>query len=242
MIILGATSEISQSFIAKVLVSEGKKYPKIYLVTSNKDATGRLAKHLYVKYGQTSEVIVFDVTKDSDYSVFDAIHSDLLFCAIGFLGESVEVGLYDAVNTENIIAVNYARLVPLINYFAQKFERQKSGMIIGVSSVAGLRGRQSNFIYGSAKAGFKVYLDGLRNYLYPKGVHVMTVIPGFMDTKMTEGLSLPKRLTASPQQAANIIYKAFRHKRNSVYVTGIWRYIMLIVAMIPETIFKKMKM
>ncbi|MDR2804405.1 MAG: SDR family NAD(P)-dependent oxidoreductase [Dysgonamonadaceae bacterium] len=242
MILLGASSDITQSFIAKVIEKEGKKYPKIYLVTSNKDATDRLANHLHVKYNQASEVIVFDVTKDSDYSVFDAVHSDLLFCAIGFLGESVREGLYDAANVENIVAINYARLVPLINYFAQKFEQEKTGTIIALSSVAGLRGRQSNFIYGSAKAGFRVYLDGLRNYLYPKGVHVITVIPGFMDTKMTEGLSLPKLLTTSPQRAANVIYNACKHKRNRVYVTGIWRCLMFIIGMIPESIFKKMKM
>jgi short-subunit dehydrogenase len=242
MIILGATSDISQAFIAKVIENEGNKYPVIYLATSDTEATGRLAKHLKVKYNQTSEVIGFDVTKDSDYSVFDAVHSDLLFCAIGFLGENSQEGLYDGENTDNIISINYARLVPLVNYFARRFEQQKSGVIIGISSVAGLRGRQSNFIYGSAKAGFRVYLDGLRNYLYPCGVGVMTVIPGFMDTRMTEGLTLPRLLTASPGQAANIIYKAYRQKRNKVYVTGIWRYLMIIIGMIPETVFKKLKL
>jgi short-subunit dehydrogenase len=242
MIILGATSDISQSFTAKVIEKEGNKYPVIYLVTSNVEATERLAKHLKVKYNQASKIIGFDVTKNPDYSVFDDIHSDLLFCAVGFLGKNSQEGLYDAGNTENIISVNYARLVPLVNYFARRFEQQKSGTIIGVSSVAGLRGRQSNFIYGSAKAGFLAYLDGLRNYLYPKGVHVITVIPGFMDTKMTEGLNLPRLLTASPQQAANIIYESYKHKRNKVYVTNIWRYLMLIIGMIPETVFKKMKL
>lgn len=242
MVILGATSDISQSFIEKIIEKEGNKYPVIYLVTSNVEATKRLAKHLEVKYSQISEIIGFDVTKDSDYSVFDAVHSDLLFCAIGFLGKNSREGLYDTANTENIVNINYSRLIPLVNYFAQKFERQRSGVIIGVSSVAGLRGRQSNFIYGSAKAGFLVYLDGLRNYLYPQGVNVITVIPGFMDTKMTEGLSLPRLLTASPQRSANIIYDAYKHKRNKVYVTNIWKYLMIIVGMIPETIFKKMKL
>ncbi|MDR0724593.1 MAG: SDR family NAD(P)-dependent oxidoreductase [Prevotellaceae bacterium] len=242
MIVFGATSDISQAFIAKVIEKEGNKYPKIYLVTSRRDATERLAKHLEVKYNQASEIIVFDITKDSDYSVFDSVHSDLLFCAIGFLGKNSQEGLYDAVNTEAVIAINYARLIPLINYFVQQFEQQKSGTIIGLSSVAGLRGRQSNFIYGSAKAGFLVYLDGLRNYLYHKGVHVITVIPGFMDTKMTEGLPLPKPLTASPKQAANIIYNAYRFKYNKVYISGIWRYIMMIINLIPETVFKKIKL
>jgi short-subunit dehydrogenase len=108
--------------------------------------------------------------------------------------------------------------------------------------VAGLRGRQSNFIYGSSKAGFSIYLDGLRNYLFHENVHVMTVLPGFMDTKMTAGLPLPKPLTASPQKAANSIYKAYRKKRNKIYVTGIWWFIMTAIKNVPEFIFKKMKM
>jgi short-subunit dehydrogenase len=240
MIILGATSDISQAFIAKVLETEGRKYPKIYLVTSHREAAERLAKHLEVKYGQASEVIAFDLTKDSDYAVFDDVHSDLLFCAIGFLGKNSQEGLYDAANTEAVVDINYARLVPLINYFAQKFP--KSGAIIGLTSVAGLRGRQSNFVYGSAKAGFKVYLDGLRNYLYPRNIHVLTVIPGFMDTKMTEGLPLPKPVTASPLQAANQIYRAYKRRKNTVYVTSVWRYLMLIIRLIPESVFKKLKL
>jgi short-subunit dehydrogenase len=242
MIILGATSEISQSFIEKVLTKEKGKYPIIYLITSNPKETQRLAKHIEVKYNQPSEIIAFDVTTNTDYSAFDAVNSDLLFCAVGFLGKDSAAGLYDETNSRQITTINYAGLIPLINYFALKFEQKRGGTIIGISSVAGLRGRQSNFIYGSAKAGFLTYLAGLRNYLYHKGVHVITVIPGFMDTKMTEGLPLPKSLTASPQQAANIIYKAYRHKKNTVYVTGIWRYVMLILRNVPEFVFKRMKM
>jgi short-subunit dehydrogenase len=242
MIIIGATSDISQAFVAKMLDKEKNKYPKVYLVTSNENEASRLAKHLEIKYNQITEVIPFDLTKDSDYTVFDSVDSDLLFCAAGFLGENTETGLYNRDNTDKIIMVNYSGLVPLINYFAKKFEQKQSGVIIGISSVAGLRGRQSNFIYGSAKAGFLVYLDGLRNYLYHKNVHVISVIPGFMDTKMTEGMPLPKSLTASPAQAATIIYKAYKRKKNKVYVTGIWWYIMFIVRHVPEFIFKKLKM
>ncbi|MCO6564001.1 MAG: SDR family NAD(P)-dependent oxidoreductase [Apibacter sp.] len=242
MIILGATSDISQAFINKLLFENKNRYPKIYLITSNTEETQRLSKHILVKFEQDSEIINFDLTRDFDYSVFDKIDSDLLFCAIGFLGKNTEEGLYDEINTQKILTINYANLVPLINYFAQKFENNKSGTIIGLSSVAGLRGRQSNFIYGSSKAGFMVYLDGLRNYLYHKNVHVMTVVPGFMNTKMTLKMDLPELLTSSPSKAADLIYKAYRKKKNKVYITGIWKYIMIVVKNIPEFIFKKLKM
>lgn len=116
-------------------------------------------------------------------------------------------------------------------------EAKRNGTIIGLSSVAGERGRQSNFIYGSAKAGFTAYLAGLRNYLFHKNVHVMTVIPGFMNTQMTENLQTPKPLTAEPEQAANIIYKAYKKKANVVYVTFVWWGIMMVIRNIPEFIF-----
>ena len=241
MIILGSTSEVAQAFVEKVLTA-GEKFPKIYLVTSSRETTERFAQHIDVKFLQPSEIIELDLTQEINYSVFENVDSDLLFCATGYLGLGTEEGLYDDKNTEKIIDINYAKLVPVINYFAKKMESKRSGNIIGLSSVAGDRGRQSNFIYGSAKAAFTAYLSGLRNYLFPQKVHVMTVKPGFMETKMTEGLPLNPKLTATPKQAAECIYKAYKKKKNIVYVLPIWKLIMLIIIHIPEFIFKKLKL
>ena len=239
MIVLGSNSEVAQAFVEKVL-SEGQRFEKIYLLTSNKENTEKFARHIDVKYVQNSEIIEFDLLKDNDYHRLNHIDSDLLFCASGYLGMNTADGLYNDINTTKIIDINYAKLVPLMNYFAQKFEAKRSGTIIGLSSVAGERGRQSNFIYGSAKAGFTAYLSGLRNYLYDKKVNVLSVIPGFMATKMTEGMPLNPKLTASPKQAANCIYKAY--KNNVVYVLPIWWVIMIIIRNIPEFIFKRLKL
>ena len=241
MIVLGSTSEVAQAFVEKAL-KEGEKFEKIYLITSNRDTTERFAKHIDVKYLQQSEVIEMDLLSDVDYAVLDKIDSELLFCATGFLGEGTEEGLYDNRNTEKIIEINYSKLVPVINFFAKKMEGKRSGTIIGLSSVAGDRGRQSNFIYGSAKAAFTAYLSGLRNYLFEKKVHVLTVKPGFMATKMTEGLPLNPKLTANPEQAANCIYKGYKKKKNAIYVLPIWGIIMMIIRNIPEFIFKKLKL
>ncbi|AZA75337.1 SDR family NAD(P)-dependent oxidoreductase [Chryseobacterium indoltheticum] len=241
MIVLGSTSEVAQAFVEKAL-QEGEKYERIYLFTSNKEATERFAKHIDVKFLQQSEIIELDLTKDINYFDFDHVNSNVLFCATGYLGESTEDGLYDNKNTERIIDINYSKLVPVMNYFAQKFESKRSGTIIGLSSVAGDRGRQSNFIYGSAKAAFTAYLSGLRNYLFGKKVHVLTVKPGFMATKMTEGLPLNPKLTATPKQAAECIYSAFKKQKNVAYVLPIWGVIMLIIRNIPEFIFKKLKL
>lgn len=241
MIVLGTTSEVAQAFVEKAL-QEGEKFEKIYLFTSNLDSAERFARHIDVKFLQQSEVIELDLTKEIKYSEFEHINSNVLFCATGYLGEGTEEGLYDNKNTERIIEINYSKLVPLINYFAKKFESRRSGTIIGLSSVAGERGRQSNFIYGSAKAAFTAYLSGLRNFLFEKKVHVMTVKPGFMATKMTEGLPLNPKLTATPKQAAEFIFKAYKKQKDVVYVLPVWGIIMMIIRNIPEFIFKKLKL
>lgn len=241
MIVLGSNSEVAQAFVEKAL-SSGEKFETIYLFTSSTETTERFAKHLEVKYFQHSEVIFMDLTREIDFSKWEYIQSPLLFCATGYLGLNTEEGLYNIKNTERIIDVNYAKLIPVLNYFAQKMERNRQGTLVVLSSVAGERGRQSNFIYGSAKAGLTAYLSGLRNYLYSKKVHVLTVKPGFMDTKMTEGLELNPLLTASPKQAAEYIYKAYLSKKDSVFVLPIWSIIMMVIRNIPEFVFKRLKL
>ncbi|MEC5395199.1 SDR family NAD(P)-dependent oxidoreductase [Bergeyella sp. RCAD1439] len=241
MIILGSNSEVAQAFVEKML-SEGRRYPVVYLFTSNVATTEKFAKHLGVRFLQHCEIIPLDLMGEFHPKAWDFVQSDLLFCASGYLGQGTAEGLYDDGNTQRIITVNYAALVPVLNYFAKKMESRRSGTMIVLSSVAGDRGRQSNFIYGSAKAGLTAYLSGLRNYLFDKKVHVMTVKPGFMATKMTEGLPLNPLLTASPKQAAEHIYKAYVGKRNTAYVLPVWWGIMTIIKAIPEFIFKKMKL
>lgn len=241
MIVLGSNSEIAQAFVEKVLES-GEKYSTINLFTSNKETTEKFARHLDVKFLQQTEIIELNLMKEIDYTRFDDITSDLLFCATGYLGEGTDEGLYNNKNTEQIIDINYAKLIPVLNFFAAKMERQRSGTMIVLSSVAGERGRQSNFIYGSAKAGLTAYLSGLRNYMFSRNVHVLTIKPGFMETKMTEGLPLNPKLTASPKQAAAAIYKAYKNRKNTAYVLPVWGVIMLVIKNIPEFVFKKLKL
>ncbi len=241
MLILGATSDISRAFIEKTL-SNGEKFDTIYLLTSNVLETQRLAQHILVKYNQPCKVIELDLMQPIDYGFLETINFSLVFCATGYLGLDSVQGIYDEVNTEKTITINYSKLVPLLNKIAQKLEQKKQGTIIILSSVAGERGRQSNFIYGSTKAAITAYASGLRNYLHKKGIHVITVVPGFMDTKMTKHLTLPKPITASPEQAATKIYQAYKNKKDVVYILWMWQYIMFIIKLIPETIFKKLSL
>ena len=130
----------------------------------------------------------------------------------------------------------------MLNIIAALYVAEKKGIIAGISSVAGERGRQSNYTYGSAKAGFTAYLSGLRNRLYKYGVHVVTVQPGFVYSKMTAHVELPKLLTATPEEVATAVKKAIIKKRNIVYIKWFWKWIMLTIKMIPETVFRKMKL
>ncbi|MFN3021486.1 SDR family NAD(P)-dependent oxidoreductase [Chryseobacterium sp. TY3] len=241
MIVIGANSEVAQAFV-ECCLKKGEKFKTLYLLSSNPATSEKFANHINVKYLQHTEVLALDVLKDVDYKNFEHIESDLLFCASGYLGLGTEEGLYDDKNTERILEINFSRLVPVLNHFAKKMESKRQGNMIVLSSVAGDRGRQSNFIYGSAKAGLTAYLSGLRNYLFDKKVHVMTVKPGFMATKMTEGLPLNPVLTASPDQAALAIFKAYKSKKNTAYVLPIWSLIMMVIKNIPEFIFKKLKL
>lgn len=110
-----------------------------------------------------------------------------------------------------------------------------------VSSVAGDRGRASNYVYGSAKAGLSAFLSGLRQRLHNQGVKVITVLPGFVKTRMVEGMNLPEALTATPEQVAADVLKAVRTDKSVVYTRFFWRYIMFIVKSIPEGIFRKLE-
>ena len=117
-----------------------------------------------------------------------------------------------------------------------------SGTIIGISSVAGDRGRGSNYIYGASKSGLTAFLSGLRNSLWNTGVQVLTVKPGFVRTRMTEHLKLPSHLTAAPEQVARAIIRAQAAGKNVIYVPSVWRAVMMIIRLLPEPIFKRTRL
>ena len=144
--------------------------------------------------------------------------------------------------TFKTINTNYSGAVSILNIVAADYAKKGAGTIVGISSVAGNRGRQSNYIYGSSKAAFTAYLSGLRNKMYHSGVHVMTVLPGFVYTKMTENIKLPKPLTAMPEEVGDAVYNGVKNKKNIIYVKWFWRYIMKIITNIPEPMFKKRKL
>ena len=239
-VIIGATSEVGKQ-LAEIYAQNGYN---IHLCARNTERLNPLASHLQIKYGITTKLTYFDALAFENHSaIFQPIanNSDIVIFLVGILGEQKK-GEQDIKHAFDIIDTNYRAGVSILSIFANIYEKQQKGTIIGVSSVAGERGRQSNYLYGSAKAGFTAFVDGLRNRLVKSNVHVITVIPGFMDTQMTAHLELPKLLTANPTYAANAIYKAHKKRKNRIYTKWIWRYIMLVIKNIPEFIFKKLSL
>lgn len=240
VLILGAGSDMA---VAIAREFAGKKYD-IQLAARNAASLHALQQDLQIRHHVQASSYSFDATDFSSHPAFYTalpVKPDVTICVFGYLG-SQEKAASDWTETARIINTNYTGAVSILNIVANDYADRGTGTIIGISSVAGERGRQSNYIYGSAKAGFTAYLSGLRNRLFHKGVHVMSVQPGFVYTRMTEDLKLPPLLTAQPQEVAAAVYKAAQGKKNTVYTKWFWRYIMLIIKSVPEGIFKKLKL
>jgi short-subunit dehydrogenase len=159
--------------------------------------------------------------------------------AFGYLGESLASRSFPEAG--KVIAVNFTGAASILEQCAAHFERRRSGFIVGLSSVAGDRGRQSNYVYGAAKAGLSVFLQGLRNRLHRSNVRVITIKPGFVDTAMTFGKP-GLFLVASPWEIGEKIVRALEGSRDVVYLPWFWRYIMLIIRLIPEPLFKRLSL
>jgi short-subunit dehydrogenase len=139
-------------------------------------------------------------------------------------------------------STNCLSVISLLTLLANHMEKQQHGTIAVISSVAGDRGRATNYVYGCAKAAVTSFCSGLRARLFKSHVHVLTIKPGFVDTPMTQNLTLPKMLVATPDKIANDIINAVQRKKNTLYTPWFWAIIMLIIKLMPEGIFKKMKL
>jgi short-subunit dehydrogenase len=240
ILLLGATSDMGFA-IAKKFASE--KFD-VQLAARNSSVLEPHQKDIQIRYGVKCTTHSFDALNfDSHRSFYEGlpVQPDVAIYVIGYMNDN-EKTVADWNESLRTINTNYTGAVSILNIISEDFAKKGSGTIIGISSVAGERGRQSNYMYGSAKSAFTAYLSGLRNKMYHSGVHVMTVLPGFVYTKMTEHLSLPKILTAKPEEVADAVYSGAKKNKNIIYVKWFWRYIMMAVTSVPETMFKKKKM
>jgi short-subunit dehydrogenase len=240
VLVLGGTSDIGRA-TALAYAANGWK---VQLAGRDVTALQREANDITTRTAANVSVHRFDVLDTVSFAAFvDTLPAlpHTVVCVVGLLGEQTRAQ-DDLDHAASIMRTNYEGPALVLGLLANRFVQRGHGTIVGVSSVAGDRGRASNYVYGSAKAGFTAFLSGLRNRLAGRGVHVLTVKPGFVRTRMTRGMKLPGALTADPGLVGREIYKAAMKRKDVVYVYPSWRLIMGVIKVIPEGIFKKRRL
>jgi hypothetical protein len=239
VLIIGATSAIAEA-TARLFAQRGDR---LHLLARNQERLESLAQDLAIR---GAESVAFDILDINDIRrhqlILDtAIETmggiDIVLIAHGTLPDqkaceqSIELTL-------NELNTNAISVIALLTHLANKFEEQGNGTIAVISSVAGDRGRQSNYVYCTTKGVITLFLQGLRNRLHKSGIHVLTIKPGFVDTPMTATFRKGP-LWVKPDTIAKGIISSINKKKNVVYLPSFWRLIMLVIKIIPESIFKK---
>lgn len=243
ILIVGASSAIATA-CARIWAAE---HARFFLVARNENKLATIADDLRARGASDVQAYSLDM---NDFPAHEAMLAqafsslasvDVCLIAHGTLPDQaaceqdIELALLE-------FSSNGLSVIALLTHLANRLEQQRSGTIAVISSVAGDRGRPSNYLYGTAKAAVSTFCEGLRARLFKVGVHVLNVKPGFVDTPMTQGLSLPRLLLATPGQVADDITKAINNRRNSIYTPRFWALIMLIIRNIPVALFKKINL
>ena len=240
ILIVGATSAIATA-CARIWATQGATF---FLVGRTAEKLGQVADDLAAR-GATVHIHVLDLNHfDQHAAMLDDCYSalgqvDIALIAHGTLPDQ-KACEQDAQLALHEFTTNGLSAIAVLTDLANRMETQKSGCVAVISSVAGDRGRPSNYLYGAAKGTVTTFCSGLRARLFKVGVHVLTIKPGFVDTPMTQGLALPKLLLATPEKVAQDIVRAVERRRDTLYTPWFWRFIMLIIIHIPGAIFKRL--
>lgn len=237
-IVLGATSAMARPLI-RTLAAEGCA---LFLAGRNQPELDALAADCRLRGAHAARAVAFDARDPANYAdlITQLAAEEGEINAISFVGSMPDQAVIDTDPglIAGVIADSFTGPATFLQMLTPLMEARGCGTIVGVGSVAGDRGRLGNYVYGAAKAGFATYLSGLRNRAGRHGVHVMTVKPGPVDTPMTFGMKMP--FMSTPEAVCADIHYGIAKKRNVIYTAKIWRLIMLVIAHIPEPIFKKM--
>lgn len=240
ILIVGATSAIATACARRWVGPDAT----FFLVGRTAEKLGQVADDLAAR-GATVRTHVLDLNRfDQHPTILDACFTalgqvDIALIAHGTLPEQKDCE-QDAQLAVQEFSNNGLSVIALLTELANRMEVQKSGCIAVISSVAGDRGRPSNYLYGAAKGAVTVFCSGLRARLFKSGVQVLTIKPGFVDTPMTQGLPLPRLLLATPENVAQDIVRAVEKRRDTLYTPWFWRLIMLVIIHIPGPIFKRL--
>lgn len=242
ILILGVTSAIAEK-VARIYALQGYN---LFIVGRNRDQLEIIAADLRVRGAQSVTTLAGDLAQVNQMKQqFEKLLGSIDRLDIGLIAYGTlpnqQTTQVDVDELQQAIEVNGTSQLVWSSIIANKLEQQSTGTLAVISSVAGMRGRQSNYSYGAAKGMVSIFLSGLRNRLAKSGILVLDIRPGFVDTPMTA--EFPKGpLWASPEKVARDISKAIEKKRDVLYTPFFWRWIMLIVRHIPEVIFKKLSM
>lgn len=243
ILVLAATSGIAET-TARMWAERGDS---LYLVARDANKLAAVAADLRIRGAAYVDTAVanLDDTAHHPELLAGAINSlaglDIAFLPLGVLGDQAEAEK-DFKHAAGIIHTNYTAPASLLTWLANYCGQRKAGTLAVITSVAGDRGRKSNYVYGSAKAALSTFTDGLRNRLDREGVRVMTIKPGPVKTAMTEGMKNPPPGMAEPEDVAAALVKAIDRGDSIVYVPGKWRIIMGVIKLIPDFMFKKMNL
>ena len=246
ILIVGATSAIAQA-VARQLAELEKDTAQFILVGRNLDRLESIGTDLSERFGcvATSVVANLDALDDIDaliqrcWDTYGGV--DIALIAHGDLPDQAKCE-NDWAEFSRVYNVNALSYMAVMHALALRMEKVRQGTIAAIGSVAGDRGRKSNYAYGSAKGAVAIFCQGLRNRLFSKGVHVLTVKPGFVDTPMTAAFDKSGPLWATPDVVAKSIVKGIVSKKNTIYTPGFWWLIMTVITNIPEMIFKRLSL
>jgi decaprenylphospho-beta-D-erythro-pentofuranosid-2-ulose 2-reductase len=239
ILIVGATSAIAHACAREWAQS------RFFLVARNGERLAQVAADLEAR--GAAHVARFELDID-DHAAHETMLErcaielgapDIVLIAPGTLPDQ-SACQQDASLAVREFMTNATSLIALLTRIANVLETQRHGSLAVITSVAGDRGRPSNYLYGSAKAALGVFCEGLNARLFKAGVHVLTIKPGFVDTPMTQGLPLPAPLVASADRVARDIVKAIAKRRDVCYAPGFWAAIMMVIRMMPRVVFKRL--
>ena len=243
ILIIGATSGIAQA-VSRIYASQ---HADIFLVARNNEKLQAVSADLIARGAGKVGSFLMDANDSSliipmlEMAWKDIGKIDIALVAHGSLVDQKRS------ETDILYAIlefrtNAESVISCLSGLANRFEQQGSGVIAVIGSVAGDRGRASNYLYGSAKAAIDTYASGLRARLFKSGVHVMTIKPGFVATAMTADLELPGFLTAMPEKVAQDIVAAISRRKDALYTPMFWQWIMIIIRWLPNPIFNRLKL
>ena len=243
ILIIGATSAIAEA-TARLYAKQGAK---LHLLARNLSQLERIAADLKIRGASSVTHAEFEANNIEQHRevIENAIKIlgtiDIVLIAYGTLGSqkaseaSAEIAIQE-------LQTNTLSTIAILTRLANVMEKQKKGTLGIISSVAGDRGRQSNYVYGTAKAALTTFCQGLNARLYKSGVQVLIIKPGMVDTPMTAKMAMPAILVAKPEQIAIDIVKAIEHRKDVLYTPWFWKYVMMGIIHLPNKMFKRLSL